>query len=194
MQVPTRLTGKRRPPVTLARGYLSAKPHSRLTLRALTRRSTPSGCTCRRSFSRAPALPGDANGDGKVDINDLTIVLANFGKTGCVWSQGCMDGDPIGTVDINDLTIVLTNFGKNRRGVRGSGGRRARTTGFAAVGHGSRRHFGALGAGESDLSPATAGRKEAADERPVGADCGVSIPLSDFVSFSTVVWPKKSPL
>ena len=24
--------------------------------------------------------------------------------------------------------------------------------------------------------------------------CGVSIPLSDFVSFSTVVWPKKSPL
>jgi hypothetical protein len=54
---------------------------------------------------------GDANGDGKVDINDLTIVLTNFGQTGCVWSQGCMDGDPTGTVDINDLTIVLTNFG-----------------------------------------------------------------------------------
>ena len=26
--------------------------------------------------------PGDANGDGQVDINDLTIVLSNFGKTG----------------------------------------------------------------------------------------------------------------
>jgi hypothetical protein len=25
--------------------------------------------------------PGDANGDGTVDINDLTIVLANFGTT-----------------------------------------------------------------------------------------------------------------
>jgi len=25
--------------------------------------------------------PGDANGDGKVDINDLTIVLSNFGMT-----------------------------------------------------------------------------------------------------------------
>jgi hypothetical protein len=59
----------------------------------------------------APPIPGDANGDGQVDINDLTIVLANFGQTGCAWSQGCMDGDPTGTVDVNDLTIVLNNFG-----------------------------------------------------------------------------------
>jgi uncharacterized repeat protein (TIGR03803 family) len=56
-------------------------------------------------------LPGDANGDGQVDINDLTIVLANFGQSGCAWSQGCMDNDPTGTVDVNDLTIVLANFG-----------------------------------------------------------------------------------
>ena len=55
--------------------------------------------------------PGDANGDGKVDINDLTIVLSDFGQTGCAWSQGCMDGDPTGKVDINDLTIVLADFG-----------------------------------------------------------------------------------
>jgi hypothetical protein len=54
--------------------------------------------------------PGDANGDGKVDINDLTIVLANFGRTGMIWSQGEFTGD--GTVDVNDLTIVLANFGK----------------------------------------------------------------------------------
>ena len=59
----------------------------------------------------APLLPGDANGDGRVDINDLTIVLTDYGKTGCAWSQGCMDGDPTGTVDVNDLTIVLANFG-----------------------------------------------------------------------------------
>jgi probable HAF family extracellular repeat protein len=54
---------------------------------------------------------GDANGDGRVDVNDLTIVLSNYGQTGCAWSQGSMDGDPTGTVDINDLTIVLANFG-----------------------------------------------------------------------------------
>jgi sugar lactone lactonase YvrE len=60
----------------------------------------------------APAAEsGDANGDGRVDVNDLAIVLTNFGSTGRSWSQGCMDGDPTGTVDVNDLTIVLANFG-----------------------------------------------------------------------------------
>ena len=29
-----------------------------------------------------PALSGDANGDNRVDINDLTIVLANYGQSG----------------------------------------------------------------------------------------------------------------
>ncbi len=56
--------------------------------------------------------PGDANVDGEVDINDLTIVLANYNQTGMAWSQGSMDGDPTGKVDINDLTLVLQNFGK----------------------------------------------------------------------------------
>jgi formylglycine-generating enzyme required for sulfatase activity len=54
---------------------------------------------------------GDANGDGKVDINDLTIVLSHFGQTGMTWSQGEFTGD--GTVDVNDLTIVLANFGQS---------------------------------------------------------------------------------
>ena len=58
-----------------------------------------------------PALSGDANLDGRVDINDLTIVLANFGKsTGMSWDMGDFNGD--GKIDINDLTIVLTNYGQ----------------------------------------------------------------------------------
>jgi probable HAF family extracellular repeat protein len=63
------------------------------------------------AYLLTPLEPGDANGDGRVDINDLTIVLANFGQSGCAWSQGCMDGDPAGAVDVDDLTIVLSNFG-----------------------------------------------------------------------------------
>ncbi len=55
-------------------------------------------------------LPGDANGDGKVDINDLTIVLAHYNQTGMVWSDGEFTGS--GTVDINDLTIVLAHYGQ----------------------------------------------------------------------------------
>ena len=56
-------------------------------------------------------LPGDANLDGKVDINDLTIVLANYNQTGMTWTQGEFTGD--GTVNINDLTIVLAHYGQS---------------------------------------------------------------------------------
>ena len=57
-----------------------------------------------------PDSPGDANLDGKVDINDLTVVLSHFGQTGMTWSTGDLTGD--GTVDINDLTVVLSHFGQ----------------------------------------------------------------------------------
>ena len=53
-------------------------------------------------------LPGDANLDGRVDINDLTIVLGNYGSTSGTWAQGDFNGDA--RVDINDLTIVLGNY------------------------------------------------------------------------------------
>ena len=60
------------------------------------------------AFLLTPTLPGDANLDGKVDINDLTIVLAHYNQTGMTWAQGEFTGS--GTVDINDLTIVLANY------------------------------------------------------------------------------------
>ncbi len=62
-------------------------------------------------FLLTPAIPGDANGDGRVDINDLTIVLAHYGQTGQTWADGEFTGD--GTVDINDLTIVLANYNQS---------------------------------------------------------------------------------
>ena len=58
-------------------------------------------------------MPGDANVDGKVDINDLTIVLAHYNQR-ADWSEGDFIGD--GTVDINDLTIVLAHYGQTAAG------------------------------------------------------------------------------
>ena len=92
----------------------SPPPVGRSSMRT---RSTPPGKSSavpkrhRRTFSflLTPLEPGDANGDGRVDINDLTIVLTNFGQTGMAWSQGDFIGDD--TVDIDDLTIVLSNYG-----------------------------------------------------------------------------------
>jgi probable HAF family extracellular repeat protein len=63
-------------------------------------------------LSGSASQEGDANLDGRVDINDLTIVLTNFGRTaGMSWATGDFVGD--GKVDINDLSIVLANFGWN---------------------------------------------------------------------------------
>jgi alpha-tubulin suppressor-like RCC1 family protein len=61
--------------------------------------------------------PGDANGDGVVDIFDLNVLLTNFDKTGFTWSQGDFDGN--GAVDILDLNKVLTNFDKTFRSSAG---------------------------------------------------------------------------
>jgi hypothetical protein len=64
------------------------------------------------AFFTLMPLGGDALGTGVVDINDLTIVLSNFGNTVDMdWSTGDFNGD--GRVDVNDLTILLTNFGQS---------------------------------------------------------------------------------
>jgi hypothetical protein len=55
-------------------------------------------------------LAGDANGDYKVDMADLSVLLTNFDKTGLVWSQGDFDNN--GIADMADLSKLLTNFDK----------------------------------------------------------------------------------
>ena len=49
----------------------------------------------------------DLNGNGTVDIFDLTIVAINFGNEG---GKGDVNGD--GRVDIVDLALVAAHFGQ----------------------------------------------------------------------------------
>jgi hypothetical protein len=54
--------------------------------------------------------PGDTNGDGTVDVGDLGILAANYGKTtGATWATGDFNGD--GAVDVGDLGILAANYG-----------------------------------------------------------------------------------
>lgn len=55
------------------------------------------------------ALPGDANGDGSVDLLDLDILGANFGEANATFAQGDFNDD--GTVDLLDLDLLGANFG-----------------------------------------------------------------------------------
>jgi hypothetical protein len=50
-------------------------------------------------------IPADLNGDGVVNLGDLTILLGSFG----IGAGGDVDGD--GDTDLGDLTILLGSFG-----------------------------------------------------------------------------------
>jgi hypothetical protein len=56
-----------------------------------------------------PALLGDANADGKVDLNDLNTILNNLGQSTPNWTAGNFDG--AATIDLTDLNDVLNNLG-----------------------------------------------------------------------------------
>jgi hypothetical protein len=53
-------------------------------------------------------LPGDLNGDGKINISDYNILLQNFGNTTC---SNVADIDGNCKVDIFDYNILVENFG-----------------------------------------------------------------------------------
>jgi hypothetical protein len=63
------------------------------------------------SLLLVPALLGDTNLDGIIDLSDLNTVLNHLGTPNTHWNQGNFDHAP--TIDIADLTDVLTNLGLN---------------------------------------------------------------------------------
>ena len=56
-------------------------------------------------------FPGDTNGDGKVDFQDLVALAQNYGGSGKTRAQGDVNGD--GNVDFQDLVILAQNYGNS---------------------------------------------------------------------------------
>ncbi len=56
-----------------------------------------------------PALPGDANGDGVVNLADFGILRANFGSMMGTFATGDFNGDML--VNLADFGILRANFG-----------------------------------------------------------------------------------
>jgi len=63
------------------------------------------------AFLLAPAIPGDANLDGQINLSDLALVLNNIGQSTSAWTAGNFDDAP--TIDLTDLADVLNNFGSS---------------------------------------------------------------------------------
>jgi hypothetical protein len=58
----------------------------------------------------ASLTPGDANGDGKVNVSDLSLLAANYGVTsGATWAMGDFTKD--GAVNVSDLSLLAANYG-----------------------------------------------------------------------------------
>jgi peptidoglycan/xylan/chitin deacetylase (PgdA/CDA1 family) len=55
-------------------------------------------------------IPGDINGDSRVDALDLSTLLTNWNKAGATAGQGDLNSD--NTVDALDLSTLLTNWSK----------------------------------------------------------------------------------
>ena len=55
-----------------------------------------------------PSAVADVDGNGVVDLTDLSIILANFGRTRVGYSGGDVNGDEV--VDLTDLAQVLATF------------------------------------------------------------------------------------
>ncbi len=63
------------------------------------------------SITEILVLPGDMNHDCVVNLADLGVVLANFGRSDPTAFDGDLDGD--GDVDIGDLGVILSAFGSS---------------------------------------------------------------------------------
>lgn len=62
----------------------------------------------RAHFGNGCVILGDLDYDDDVDINDLAVLLSNFGETGVSYEDGDIDDN--GIVDISDLAVQLANF------------------------------------------------------------------------------------
>jgi hypothetical protein len=57
-----------------------------------------------------PAVPGDTNGDGVVDVDDLIAVILGFGPCPAPPAACPADVNGNGTVDVDDLVMVVLNW------------------------------------------------------------------------------------
>ncbi len=58
------------------------------------------------------ALPGDADLDYEVDVTDLAVLAANWGRSDLAWCDGDFTDD--GRVDVSDLAVIATGWGQRK--------------------------------------------------------------------------------
>ena len=65
-----------------------------------------------KPYQTITLLAGDVNGDGKINLTDLSIFKNNFGKTGSAVTNRLADITGDGKINLLDLGVFKNNFGK----------------------------------------------------------------------------------
>lgn len=71
----------------------------------------PGSPTTLSGTTTGPLIPGDTNGDGHVDVNDLIAVILGWGPCPAPPAPCPADVDHSGTVNVNDLLLVVAHWG-----------------------------------------------------------------------------------
>jgi chitodextrinase len=86
---------------------LSANTSYSYTISAYGNNNATSAQSSTSSFKTF--ITADINGDGVVNVFDLSILLSHWGETGASYAQGDLNGD--GVVNVFDLSILLSHWG-----------------------------------------------------------------------------------
>ena len=63
-----------------------------------------------KAYSTITLLAGDINGDGRINVNDVTYLLIEYNKVPTDWLYADVDGS--GSVNVQDITYLLVNYNK----------------------------------------------------------------------------------
>ena len=63
-----------------------------------------------KPYSLITLAAGDINGDGRINVNDVTYLLVEYNKAPTVWPFADIDGN--GTVNVQDITYLLVNYNR----------------------------------------------------------------------------------
>lgn len=99
---------------TFASALISAAEVATSPAVDLGNRARPSGAGPEIGAFEATSGPGDLNGDGVVNVSDLSLVTAHFGQStsDTAWDARA-DANGDGVVNVADLTRVTSNFGRS---------------------------------------------------------------------------------
>ena len=116
-------------------------------------------------------LAGDANHDGRVNLDDFNVLAASFGQSNRIFSQGDFNYD--GTVNLDDFNVLASRFGTTLSAPSGAPGDLPASPRTATRTAGSGTTLDGRG------SPFAGGRRRIGELTLPGADRGQVVLLED---------------